>query len=187
METATTTNGKLRKSLSEQIDRLDAILDGLSAALNESAAAAVQEAVGLAVREAVQAVLTELLANPAVLALLNGGSPQQVGLTVGDRVRVALCFVAAKARSAVSGCKVLCGRVGRALTGILSKLAVVRHFKLQVLTALAVGCLAGTAVYFAGPWLAVAAGGVGGFAVTAAVQGWLWLRRVLGTAAVWRG
>jgi hypothetical protein len=185
METATTTNGKLRKSLSEQIDRLDAILDGLSAALNESVAAVVQEAVGLAVREAVQAVLTEVLANPAVLALLNGGS-QPTGLTVGDRVRVALCFVATKVRSAVSGCKSLCGRISRMLTGVVRRLAVVRHFKLQVLTALAVGCAAGTAVYFAGPWLAVAAGGFGGFAVTAAVQGWLWLRRVLGTAAVWR-
>jgi hypothetical protein len=182
METATTTNGKLRKSLSEQIDRLDAILDGLSAALNESVAGAVQEAVGLAVREAVQAVLTEVLANPTVLALLNGGSSQP---SVGDRVRVACCFVATKVRSAVYGCKSLCGRVGRMFTGVVKRLAVVRHCKAQLLTALGVGCAAGTAVYFAGPWLAVAAGGFGGFAVTAAVQGWLWLRRVLGTAAGW--
>ena len=55
------------------------------------------------------------------------------------------------------------------------------------MTALGVGCLAGAAVYLTGPWLAVMAGGVGGFAATSAVQGWLWLRRVLASAGVWRG
>jgi hypothetical protein len=61
----------------------------------------------------------------------------------------------------------------------------VRHCKTQLLLALGVGLAAGSAAYFAGPWLAVAASGLGGFAATAAVQGWLWLRRVVGTAAVW--
>ena len=66
--TTTTTNadGRTRKSLSEQIDRLDAILDGLGDALNEAVAAAVSEAAGRAVREAVQAVLAEALTNPAL-------------------------------------------------------------------------------------------------------------------------
>jgi hypothetical protein len=73
------------------------------------------------------------------------------------------------------------------LAGLVTKLAVIRHVKAQLVTALGVGCLAGMAVYFAGPWLAVAAGGVGGFAATSAVQGWLWLRRVLASAGVWRG
>jgi hypothetical protein len=62
--TVTSTNGRARKSLAEQIDRLDGILDGLADALNEAVAGAVKEAVGLAVKEAVQAVLTEVLANP---------------------------------------------------------------------------------------------------------------------------
>jgi hypothetical protein len=35
--TTTTTNGRTRKSLAEQIDRLDAILDGLADALNDGA------------------------------------------------------------------------------------------------------------------------------------------------------
>jgi hypothetical protein len=67
METTQTTNGKQRKSLADQIDRLDALLDGLADALNESVAAAVKEAVGGAVKEALGAVLTQLLANPAAL------------------------------------------------------------------------------------------------------------------------
>src|SRR5438552_4057778 len=59
-----TTDGRARKSLAEQIDRLDGILDGLAEGLNGAVAAAVQQAVGLAVTEAVKAVLTELLHNP---------------------------------------------------------------------------------------------------------------------------
>jgi hypothetical protein len=186
METATTTNGKLRKSLAEQIDRLDAILDGLSAALNESVAAAVKEAVGLAVREAIQAVMTEVFANPAVLELLSGPTSQSAKVGVGERLRTAWSFVAAKEKAAVRSCKKLCGRGVKVLIGLVKHLAVVRHCKAQLVTALGVGCLAGTAVYLTGPWLAVMAGGIGGFAATSAVQGWLWLRRVLASAGVWQ-
>jgi hypothetical protein len=63
----TTTNGRDRKSLAEQIDRLDGILDGLAQGLEQAVVAAAQAAVGLAVREAVQAVVRELLANPDFL------------------------------------------------------------------------------------------------------------------------
>jgi hypothetical protein len=186
METATTTNGKLRKSLAEQIDRLDAILDGLSAALNESVAAAVKEAVGLAVREAIQAVMTEVFANPAVLEMLHGVGTQPAKISLGERLRAACSFVAAKAKAAGNACKRLCGRSMKTLFGLVKHLAVVRHCKAQLVTAIGVGCLAGVAVYFAGPWLAVAAGGLGGFAATSAVQSWLWLRGVLASAGVWR-
>jgi hypothetical protein len=62
--TATTTtrtdnNGPPRKTLASQLDRLDAILDGLDNAL----AGAVQTVVCTAVKEAVQAVLTEVVTN----------------------------------------------------------------------------------------------------------------------------
>ena len=43
-------NGRIRKSLAEQLDRLDLILDGLADGLNEAVATAVKEAVGVAVR-----------------------------------------------------------------------------------------------------------------------------------------
>ena len=60
---ATLTNGRQRKSLADQIERLDSILDGLSDGLNE--------AVATAVREAVRAVLAEVLTNPELLARLH--------------------------------------------------------------------------------------------------------------------
>jgi hypothetical protein len=185
METTTTTNTRLRKSLSDQIDRLEAILDGLANALNESVAAAVKEAVGLAVKEAVQAVFTEVLANPAVLQLLHGANEQPATSSFGQRVRSVWSFVVTKINALGNGCKLLCARTWQTLTGVVKRLAVVRHCKTQLLLALGVGFAAGSAAYFAGPWLAVAASGLGGFAATAAVQGWLWLRRVVGTAAVW--
>jgi hypothetical protein len=61
--TTTTTNGRTRKSLAEQIDRLDAILDGLADALNEAVADAVKDAVTAAVQEAVHAAVVEVLTN----------------------------------------------------------------------------------------------------------------------------
>ena len=61
--TTTLTNGRQRKSLADQIERLDSILDGLSDGLNEAVAAAV--------KEAVRAVLTEVLTNPELLARLH--------------------------------------------------------------------------------------------------------------------
>jgi hypothetical protein len=58
-----TTDGRTRKSLAEQIDRLDAILDGLADALNEAVADAVKDAVTAAVQEAVHAAVVEVLTN----------------------------------------------------------------------------------------------------------------------------
>src|SRR4051794_40805222 len=57
----TTTNGRERKSLANEIDRLDTILDGLAEALNESVAAAVRASVSQIVRETVEASVKEVL------------------------------------------------------------------------------------------------------------------------------
>lgn len=51
-------NGRVRKTLASQIDRLDGILDGLSEALQEEISAGVQQAVKEAVKLAVVEVLT---------------------------------------------------------------------------------------------------------------------------------
>ena len=77
MNTTTNPNGRERKTLASQIDRLNVMLDGLADGLNDAVAQAVQGAVALAVKEAVQAVLTEILTNPAVLAKLQTAQPAQ--------------------------------------------------------------------------------------------------------------
>ncbi len=50
MSPTTNVRGPARKSLAEQIDRLDGILDGLAEGLQEAVASAVGQAVGDAVR-----------------------------------------------------------------------------------------------------------------------------------------
>ena len=82
MTTATMSkNGRLpRKSLADQINRLDEILDGLGQALNESVGAAVRQVV----RETVEVSVREVLCNPELLrtALAQEGTlesgPQEV-------------------------------------------------------------------------------------------------------------
>src|SRR5262252_1597692 len=67
----TTVNGRAqRKTLANQLDRLDAILDGLADALEEAVADAVKQAVTVAAREAVQSALHEVLSSPDLLRAL---------------------------------------------------------------------------------------------------------------------
>jgi len=187
MTTTMQTNGKLRKSLAEQIDRLDSILDGLAEALNESVAAAVQQAVGLAVREAVQAVLSEVLTNPAVLEKLRGNSPPPAAPAAAaparlgwrERLRPAWGRVVAGALATRLQCGRLCGRARQGLSGLWERLSVVRRCRRQVLAAVGVGLAAGVLAYVAGPWLAALVSAAGGCAATLAVQTWLWVRRTV--------
>src|SRR4051812_33763369 len=105
MSTKTNSNGQVRKSLSEQIDRLDHILDGLSEGLNEAVATAVQEAVGVAVKEAVSAVITEVLTNPDILALIRASlapAAPPAPNPLWSKVR-GLCSVVASAAKAAWG------------------------------------------------------------------------------------
>src|ERR1043166_5538730 len=74
---ATMTNGKMRKTLADQLDRLDQILDVLSDGLNEAVASAVQEAAGAAVQQAVRQALVEVLTNPDVLTLIGSAARAQ--------------------------------------------------------------------------------------------------------------
>ena len=54
-------NGRFKKSLAHQLDRLDTILDGLAEALQGAVADAVKQAVGQAAREAVKVALAEAM------------------------------------------------------------------------------------------------------------------------------
>jgi hypothetical protein len=67
-----TTNGRPRKQLSEQIDRLEQAVGGLGLGLRE----AVREATTQAVREAVGELVTEVVTNPDVAALFRNAQAQ---------------------------------------------------------------------------------------------------------------
>src|SRR5262245_58565674 len=113
-------NGRQQKTLSHQLDRLDAILHGLAEALNESVAAAVRDAVAAAVREAVEVALKEVLSRPellrAALAAPGGpaagaAAPATEKASVGRRLRRAGGGLSAWTRGAAA-------RVGRAIVGV---------------------------------------------------------------------
>jgi hypothetical protein len=196
-----TMNGRKHPSLSEQIQRLDSILDGLAENLNAAVADAVKAAVAVAVKEAVEAVLTEVLTNPQIMRRLlpvtpptvapkkQGDSPsfqhrarQRLGQAwkwLRSHLSSAACkvctYVQATCQRGVARTKQVCGRIG----GLAQQVRVVALFWRPLLIAISIGLILGTAAYFAGPWLSAVAGGMGGFAGTLAVEAGLWLRRML--------
>src|SRR5262249_48930302 len=141
----TQTDGRVRKSLAEQIDRLDGILDGLSEALNESVAAAVQEAVGLAVREAVRGVIKEVLTNPDFLAAPRAAVPPAGAANARPQPAVpaeparpgllsravgGVCgWVKGCARQAWGACAGVAGAVRALTAGVLGWWPLVREFR----------------------------------------------------------
>jgi len=69
---ATVTNGKpQRKQLADQLDRLDQLIDTLGEGLNQAVADACREGTRLAVKD----VLTEVLSNPELRALISPPAP----------------------------------------------------------------------------------------------------------------
>lgn len=70
-------NGRFKKTLAYQLDRLDSILDGLADALNGAVADAVKQAVGAAAREAVKVALAEAVPAEAAPKVVAAETPAQ--------------------------------------------------------------------------------------------------------------
>jgi hypothetical protein len=189
------TNSKVRKSLSEQIDRLDKILDGLAEALNGAVADAVTQAVSLAVKEAVQIVLTEVLSNPDLRAQLQGSSVASIAAgndpairstttSLVDRVAQNAAHLANWCTAQLHALAQLGRRavrqVRRVATDLLARVRGLRLFVLPLVAALVLGVATGIAAYCAGPWLAGVVGGAGGLCLRLALR----IRCVL--CHVWR-
>ena len=175
---ATLTNGRARKSLAEQIDRLDSVLDGLADGLNE--------AVATAVKEAVRAVLTEVLTNPELLARLHPAQaiavpepprPSRWLARAWDGVRSALRWTAAQGRAGWLWLGQVCGSVRdqvaettrrfrdnsvRLLVAGGCVLLRARWLLAPILAAAALAGLTGVAGYHLGPWMAAGVSGAGG-------------------------
>ena len=187
MTATTSNNGRvIRKSLAEQIDRLDGILDCLADGLNDAVAAAVKEATALAVKEAVRGVLSEVLTNPDFLERIRSTivppsqgmqpvGPQAQGPTSKERLHRLGNQVKAQLRNVCSSTlHTVKGMAARAL----ERCRIVWHFKRQLLIALGVGSLVGVGVSFGGPYAAAVAGWLGGFMTTVAVQARMALKKL---------
>jgi AcrR family transcriptional regulator len=183
MTTKLSMNGSARKTLADQIDRLDGMLDGLSEGLNDAVAAAVKDAVGAAVQQAVQAVLREVLTNPQMLARFQATAPAVAApasapatppqaLKVGWKQRWASVRQALTAW--VAAARMECGRrVGQArrlAAGAWNRICILGRFPYSLLAAVVVGVTTGVAASFTRPWWSVAVNGVGWLAATAALQ-----------------
>jgi hypothetical protein len=130
----TTTNGRERKTLASQLDRLDSILDGLADALNGAVASAVEgaveravkQAVGEAVRETLQAVIAEVVSNPDLVAaartLLAPGTPADVPPDPPERPRGLFRRAGEKVQAGVAvaanACAAVAGRVAGVKTAV---------------------------------------------------------------------
>jgi hypothetical protein len=183
MTATTETNGRVRKSLADQIDRLDGILDGLADGLNEAVVTAVKQAVTIAVREAVQAVLSEVLASPQLRESLVQ-SPRRPTTTSGSaRMRQWGSWLRTRllcAKSAV-GTFMSRGRqqLAMAWSGVCAGSRFVHRLRKPLVIALGVGGVVGVGAYFWGPWLCTAFGGLAGFTTSLAVQAGTRLRQSL--------
>jgi hypothetical protein len=186
------TNGQIRKSLAEQIDRLDAILDTLAEGLNEAVAGVVSQAV----TGAVEAAVVEVLTNPTLQQRLRAAEKSdRATVNFGRRVwgwlKAGCTWVAGRMKRAftktvkVAGvCKdaafttaATAGHKTRAAlkagwSHTLSALALAGRMRRSVLVAVAAGLTIGTACYFSGPLLSSLISGVTGFVSAMATRTW---------------
>jgi hypothetical protein len=151
----------------------------------------------VAVKESVQAVLTEVLTNPRLQDKIRGvAAPAgqavdeipkpgvrerlaRVGSWLARQVRSVYQAASTMVTRGQEACSRLVMKVRRACASSWGCVRVLRHLKVQLLTAVGVGMAAGTAAFFAGPWLAAVVSSAGVFTATLAVHAGFWLRRIL--------
>jgi hypothetical protein len=158
-----------RKQLSDQLDRFDAILDGLAEGLNGAIADAAREGTRLAVKDAI----LEIVANPDLRAALQSTGPAPVPppaasppRSVWESMKALLRRARAAVAAAVRAARTCAGRKVRSL-GRLSAgagLAITRAWrvKLAVLATVAVGVAAGVGAYYLTPHAGMVVSAVAG-------------------------
>ena len=184
----TTANGRQpRKQLSDQLDRMDGILDLLADGLPQAVADACREGARQAVKDAV----LELLANPDLRAALSGLArptplpalveqpPPKPSLwarlkekvaAISRRVAAGLGELAAAVRTETRSLAPAVSAAGRGL-------ALAWRCRLPLLVALGVGLAVAVLSYLAPHAVSAAVSGVGGMFTAVGVAGGLWVRR----------
>jgi hypothetical protein len=170
------TNGQIRKSLGEQIDRLDAMLNGLAEGLTDAVAQAVKDAVGTAVKEAVQGVLRETLTSPELLVRLQAAAPPAAAPAApADAKMSAAPSRWATTWKAPAAWLMAAGAHGVRLlvhwvAGAWTRAKNLACYKYQMLAGVAAALVVGVTAYLARPWLAAAARAMSRSAVMVGVQ-----------------
>ncbi len=170
-----------RKQLSDQLDRLDGIIDCLADGLNQAVTDAVRDGSQAALRQLIQDGLT----NPATLDLLRHALAANPAPATPSRTSLFLTRCKAGITSAVS---VVADTVTCVVATVTARTASVMrvcrlgwHLKRAVAVALGVGTLVGAVALVSHP-VATLLSGVGAAVATFGVQTSLWIRR---TARPW--
>src|SRR5262245_60523243 len=136
-----------RKTLADQLDRLDREIDDLADGLNETVAQVVGQAVSQAVQQVVEGLVQGVLSNPdLVRALADRLTPP----TPDDPAVPAQGKGSVPPRRSGGALAAVRRRVGALVDGVRSRLRLVR----LPLIVLAVGGIAVAVTFLAGPWLA---------------------------------
>jgi hypothetical protein len=185
-----------RKSLAQQLDRLDSILDGLDQGLSGAIADAVKEIVPTVVAETLKATLLEIATNPDILALLRGGLPpasppsaepqppaqRPTGVRrVGQALATAWSWSLKKSAAAGRAITAPARNAYHGAVATYRQINAIWHLRRPIMISLVVGAGVGVVVGFlAAPWLAGAISGIGAMSATLSAQMVVWTRRLFG-------
>jgi hypothetical protein len=188
MSTATVTNGKPRKQLSDQLDRLDeqldkqdAIIDALSEGLNGAVADAAREGV----KEAVKAAVIEMLTDPELRTALHKATAPAAAdkPTFWQRAKARIAQGAARvketAAAVVAGVAGQVKAVRAAVTGTAGRVGFAWQMRKVLLVGLGIGLTVAAVSYVSTHGIAAALSGAGATATAVAVQSGLWVRRTV--------
>ena len=171
---ATMTNGRPRKQLSEQLDRLDLILDCLADGLNQAVADAAREGTRLAVKDAILEILTNPELRAAVRAAGGDITPQPVRPNLWARLKAKAAAAKALVVAAVTPVVAVVADRGRAAVDAVvasaRAVATTWHLRKLLLVGLGAGAATAAVAYLAPHALAAAAAGVGGAVTAVGVQ-----------------
>jgi len=182
MALATMTNGRMgKKQLSDQLDRFDSILDGLSEALNDSVAAAAREGVRGAVKEAV----IEMLTDPDLRATLHQSTApaqaapptfwQRLKSTVRRGATQVGLATGAMTASVTAGVRSIRATVNGTRTGA----SLIWQLRKVIMLGMGIGVAVATFSYLTSHGLAAAISGAGAAATAVAVQVGFWVRKAV--------
>lgn len=175
--TTETTNGRpQRKQLSDQLDRLDTIIDALAEALPEAVADAAREGT----RQAVKDAILEILSNPDLRNLVAAAAPAAPPATSTARPAPKPGFWA-RARAKLSAAKDAvvsrCKATTATVAATARALSAVMPLRRIALVGAGVGLAVGLASYACPHGLSAAVSGVGGACAAVAAQVGAWFRR----------
>jgi hypothetical protein len=187
--TATATNGRPRRQLSDQLDRLDAqmeradaILDALAEGLNGAVADATREGTRVAVKDAV----IELLVDPELRAALHkatappAAARPSVWARLRERARALAARTRAIGRAALAALTAKAPAARRAGAAAIGMGLLAWKVKKIVLVGLGVGAVVAGLAYLGGHHLAAVLSGLGAAVTTVAVRAGLWVRSAVG-------